>query len=127
MDFSLRCRANTVFSAGRECPRLPVDVPKRIGASVHRAWRMSRRFLAVAGGIAAISLACLSVAVPGKMILPGALLGGLHPATLELLVGAVAKAVCAALRRGSRQSERQCCLVLDLFERDAGADVGNVR
>lgn len=93
MDCSLRCRANTGFSAGRECPRLPVDVPKRIGASVHRAWRMSRRFLAVAGGIAAISLACLSVAVPGKMILPGALLGGLHPATLELLVGAVAKAV----------------------------------
>ena len=93
MDFSLRSRVDTGLSAGRGYPRLPVDVPKRIGASVHRAWRMSRRFLAVAGGIAAISLACLSVAVPGKMIPPGALLGGLHPATLELLVGAVAKAV----------------------------------
>ena len=93
MDFLLRCRVDTGFSAGRGYPRLPVDAPRRIVAGVCRAWRMSRRFLAVAGSIAATSLACLSVAVPGKMILPGALLGGLHPATLELLIGAVAKAV----------------------------------
>ena len=56
---------------------------------------MDKRVTLIRDGIAAISLACLSVAVPGKMILPGALLGGLHPETLELLIGAVALVVIA--------------------------------
>jgi hypothetical protein len=41
----------------------------------------------VAGTVAVTSLLCLTLALPVKMIIPSDLLGGIHPASMDMLLG----------------------------------------
>ena len=63
-----------------------LSVPRR----VYIAFKRFLPVVAVAGGL---SLLVLCSALPLKLIVPGDLMGGLHPATIDMLVGAPGKTV----------------------------------
>ena len=48
--------------------------------------RTFKRGCVAAGIVAAASLLCLSLSLPMKIIIPSDLLGGIHPASMDMLV-----------------------------------------
>jgi hypothetical protein len=75
------CPLNSAFQTLRAFLRRPFDVPSR-GA-------LKRGCVAAgvaAGTVAVTSLLCLALALPVKMIIPSDLLGGIHPASMDMLL-----------------------------------------